>query len=398
MRARSRGGRGCGCGCGCVGGCGGVPVSADQDDRQGRPARAEHVEQVEPRHARHPHVGNEARGTRDAGEAQELLRGRARDDFVSGGCEEPPERAPHRHVVIDDDHHCVGEIRIDQRYRRLLRCRRSGANPKRIATDGRHRQLYDERGTLAFARTAGRGSPAVQLDDAFCNRKSEAESPMLARTGSVCLAEALENVRQKIRVYADPCVNDADLDLRVDSPQYDLDATASRRELYGVGNEIPYDLLQTIHISAHRPGGRVQDRLDPLRRPIRLPHDFDVHVFHALERPDFTINVVGDHRARRAPRRRERHRHFDVAVLDLHVIDQTKVHDVEIELGVLHSAKDLADGFRGERGFGHVDATLVAMGAMGQRSGVTLLRTAQFRRAAIHAYNLRATGRTPGTA
>src|SRR5213596_941813 len=89
------------------------------------------------------------------------------------------------------------------------------------------------------------------------------------------------------------------------------------------------------------PHQRPDLRVHPLGRPVRLPHDLDVDVRHALERADDPIGVAGDHGAGRAAGRRERHLHPHVTPVDLDVVYQAEVHHVHVELGVLHLSQSI---------------------------------------------------------
>ena len=76
------------------------------------------------------------------------------------------------------------------------------------------------------------------------------------------LPESLEDVRQEFR--ADPLagITHNDFDLGIDPPEQRLRATALRRELDGVREEIPNDLLQTIGIARHDEGTLIKCRGD----------------------------------------------------------------------------------------------------------------------------------------
>ncbi len=75
------------------------------------------------------------------------------------------------------------------------------------------------------------------------------------------MRETLEDVRQEFRRDAFARVADADLDVRVDARQHELHAPALRRELHGVGDEIPDDLLQPIRVAVHGHTERLDDGL-----------------------------------------------------------------------------------------------------------------------------------------
>lgn len=58
------------------------------------------------------------------------------------------------------------------------------------------------------------------------------------------LPEAVEDVGQEHRRDSVPRVSDHDLDRGLELRQADIDATAMRGELYGVGEQVPDDLLE----------------------------------------------------------------------------------------------------------------------------------------------------------
>ncbi len=79
---------------------------------------------------------------------------------------------------------------------------------------------------------------------------------------SVGLAEAVEDVRQEFGPDADAGVDDADLDVRVDPLQEHLDAAPLGRELDGVREEVPDDLLEPCGIAGDRTCERIEHLLN----------------------------------------------------------------------------------------------------------------------------------------
>jgi hypothetical protein len=92
----------------------------------------------------------------------------------------------------------------------------------------------------------------VKLHDLLGNRQAEAAG--LTRRGGVLLTEALEDVRQE--GLADPVAVVLHLHLQfpVRAMDVDLDPAALRRELDGVVDQVPENLLQTAGIRNHLVG------------------------------------------------------------------------------------------------------------------------------------------------
>ena len=86
---------------------------------------------------------------------------------------------------------------------------------------------------------------------------------MHARARAVGLAKPLEDGRQDVGRDPLPRVAHHDLDVRVDALQAHLDPSALRRELHGVHQQVPDDLLEPVGVAGDRPGPRVEHALDP---------------------------------------------------------------------------------------------------------------------------------------
>ena len=84
-------------------------------------------------------------------------------------------------------------------------------------------QRDGERRSLAFAGALGADAAAVHLDELLDDGQPQAEPGVPPRGRSVGLAEAVEDVGQEFGLDADAGVDDADLDMRVDPLQQDLD-------------------------------------------------------------------------------------------------------------------------------------------------------------------------------
>ena len=78
----------------------------------------------------------------------------------------------------------------------------------------------------------------------------------------VGLAEAVEDVRQEFGLDAHAGVDDADLDVRVDPLQQHLHLAALGRELHGVGEQVPDDLLEPCGVAGDGARERVEHLLD----------------------------------------------------------------------------------------------------------------------------------------
>ena len=84
---------------------------------------------------------------------------------------------------------------------------------------------------------------AVKLDDLADNGQPQSQPSMLARAAAVLLAEALENVRQKIGGNAFAVVGDGDAGAGIDAFDEHFNVADVRAELDGVGEEVPHHLL-----------------------------------------------------------------------------------------------------------------------------------------------------------
>src|SRR6266478_1314054 len=125
------------------------------------------------------------------------------------------------------------------------------------------RELDREDRALARSGTLRVDAPAVQLDDVAHDGQAEPEAPVGTGRRAVRLLEALEDARQELRPDALARVAHGDLDVRVEPFEHHLDAPALRRELDGIGEEIPRDLLQPLGVACDRTSFRVEDRLHP---------------------------------------------------------------------------------------------------------------------------------------
>ena len=125
------------------------------------------------------------------------------------------------------------------------------------------RQAHDERRALALAGALGPHRAAVQLDQLLDDRQAQPQPAVAAGRRGVGLAEPLEDVRQELGPDAHAGVDDGDLDVRVDPLQEHLDAAPLGRELHGVGQQVPDDLLEPGRVARDRAGQRVEHLLEP---------------------------------------------------------------------------------------------------------------------------------------
>ena len=100
-----------------------------------------------------------------------------------------------------------------------------------------------------FAAARGLDGTSVHLDQILDDCQAEAQPAVVTRRRCVTLAEALEDVRQDVGGNALTRVAHVDLHVAVDLAQHDLDAAAARRELDGVAQQVPDDLLQPARIA-----------------------------------------------------------------------------------------------------------------------------------------------------
>src|SRR4029453_1550938 len=97
--------------------------------------------------------------------------------------------------------------------------------------------------TLAWTLCANRS--AMQFNEVFDNRQSEAEAAESSRDGPVCLLKSIEDLRKEMRFDSHTGSGRGDPGARICSPQRYRDPAALRRELDGIGEQVPHDLLKT---------------------------------------------------------------------------------------------------------------------------------------------------------
>ena len=107
----------------------------------------------------------------------------------------------------------------------------------------------------------------MHLDQVAHDGESEAQASLHARAGAVRLAEAIEHVGQEIECDSHAGIGDHDLDMAVPPLQADGHLSLARRELDGVGEQVPHHLLQAIRVAVEvaRLVAQVEDDLELLR-------------------------------------------------------------------------------------------------------------------------------------
>src|SRR5262245_29662444 len=104
---------------------------------------------------------------------------------------------------------------------------------------------------MAFARALGLDRSAMQLDQVFDERQSEAESAVPSGARRVGLSETVKDIRQEIRADAFARVAHGDANVRVYALQERFDAASLRGELDRVGEQVPDHLLQARRVAGN---------------------------------------------------------------------------------------------------------------------------------------------------
>jgi len=102
---------------------------------------------------------------------------------------------------------------------------------------------------LIFAPALGTHRTAVHLHQLMDNRQPQSKPALPAQRRFFALTETLEDVRQKLRIDATPRILNRDLRLGVHAFKPHFDAPAFGRELDGVREKIPKDLLQAMRVA-----------------------------------------------------------------------------------------------------------------------------------------------------
>jgi len=102
----------------------------------------------------------------------------------------------------------------------------------------------------------------VQIHEVSDDRKPQPQPAVPSADRAVFLPEAIEHVRQELRLDALAGVRDADLHLVASRRELDIDVPAGSRELDGVGEQVADHLLQSRGIAPDQPGHLTQQRYD----------------------------------------------------------------------------------------------------------------------------------------
>ena len=158
-------------------------------------------------------------------------------------------------------------------------------------------QPHGEDGALPLAGAGGLDRAAVQLDQVpdqrqargrgRCARRVDVLSACWNRSntwGSTSGGDALAGVA------------DDDLDVRVHPLQVHLDAPAPRRELHGVDQQVPDDLLEAVGIAGDPGRPRIEHRLQPEALGLGgRPHGVERRLHDGLQvdRPHVEPHLAG---------------------------------------------------------------------------------------------------------
>ena len=139
--------------------------------------------------------------------------------------------------------------------------------------DDGDRQRHGEGRALALAGALGPDAAAVHLDELLDDGEPQAQAAVPPRRAGVGLAEAVEDVREELGLDAHAGVDDADLDVRVDPLQEHLHLAALGRELHGVGEQVPDDLLEPGEVAGDGAGERIEHLVDADALGVGRRHD-----------------------------------------------------------------------------------------------------------------------------
>ena len=187
-----------------------------------------------------------------------LLGAGGRHDVSAGGSQDHAHQLARVGLVIDDEDAQPVEsdgLAIEPAARRLGR--------NRVRVRGGEGKVDGEDGSAALARALSIDVAAVQLDDVSHDGEAEPEPAVSAADRRLALSESVEDERKELAANALARVADRDPRHRVAALEPDIDAAARRRELDGVGEEVPDHLLQAAVIGRHGAEGRIQTRLQP---------------------------------------------------------------------------------------------------------------------------------------
>ena len=128
------------------------------------------------------------------------------------------------------------------------------------------------------------------------DREAEPEAALRARARGIRLPERFEDPAEELRRDAAAGIADPDHGVRARAVEGQGDASISRRELDGVGEQVPDDLLEPAGVTGERPGSdELRVELDALRLRQR-PHAVDggLDDRDQIDRPAVQPELSGD--------------------------------------------------------------------------------------------------------
>jgi hypothetical protein len=179
------------------------------------------------------------------------------------------------------------------------------------------------------------------------------------------LAEALEDVGQHLRVDALAGVAHDDLDVRVRPVEPQPHEAALGRELHGIHQQVPDDLLEPGRVASHRPRGVVEFGLEPdLLGLGRGPDRVERALQHLVEldRADVEAHLAGADARQVEQVVDQLHLHVGVAHDRVH----RPLHDRRVrELAALQHARPAEDGIERRAQLVRQDGQELLLGAVG---------------------------------
>src|SRR3989442_236225 len=127
---------------------------------------------------------------------------------------------------------------------------RSRRRPRR--TPG---EAHGEGGAPPVTLAVGTNGPPVHLHEVPDEREADSESRLRSRQRGIPLAKTVEDIWKQHGGDASSGVHDAKLHLGFRALEPHIDPAIRRRELDGVGEQVPDDLLEALGISEDAGGG-----------------------------------------------------------------------------------------------------------------------------------------------
>src|SRR3990172_1345626 len=158
-------------------------------------------------------------------------------------------------------------------------------------------QPYRERGALTGPGAFRLDAAAVQLDELSRDGKPHAQTPGGPRARRVPLSEAFEDEGKELGVDAETGVDNCDLDGGIDGLDVHPNPAMLRRELDGVGEEVPDYLLHSLWISHYLATRGVLDELESYVLGVsrrRYRPNRRLHYRPDPHRPQIELKLPGD--------------------------------------------------------------------------------------------------------